>query len=184
MFQYHHPDGRGKELRWRDDTAPLSGDDGSPSYRDILLRQPRATTPASAQTAAQVDAPAPMPTLRSIVVLPPRGEGGHRKRPHRGGRRLPSPPPWTDKRSWRRNRGAERRSWSSVSSGTTTPTRLVGLPLAVSGVKLHIALLASTLMVGNELRGGARLLGTIGSGLLGRKRRGGDASPRCSMDDA
>jgi hypothetical protein len=78
----------------------------------------------------------------------------------------------------------ERRSWSSVSSGTTTPTRLVGLPHAMSVIRLRIALLASTLMAGNELRGGARILGTFGSSLLGRKRRRGDASPRCSMDDA
>ncbi|XP_039822699.1 mucin-1-like [Panicum virgatum] len=84
---------RGKQLRWRDDTPPLSNDDGSPSYRDILLPQPRATTPASSPAAAQVDAPALTPTLRPIVVLPRRGEGGHRKRPNRRGQRLPSPPP-------------------------------------------------------------------------------------------
>ena len=64
------------------------------------------------------------------------------------------------------------------------PTRLVGLPQAVSGVWQRIALLASILMVGNELRGGVHIIGTIGSGLLGRKRRRGDTSPRCSMDDA
>ena len=104
VFPGGHSEGQGKRLRWRDDTPPLSDDDGSPSYRDILLRQPRATSPASTQAAAQVDASAPVPTLRSIMVLPPRGEGGHRKRPRRRGRRLPSPPPWTDKRSRRCNR--------------------------------------------------------------------------------
>jgi hypothetical protein len=57
------------------------------------------------------------------------------------------------------------------------------MPHAVSGVKLHITLLVSTLMAGNELRGGARILGTIGNGLLGRMCRHGDASPRCLMDD-
>ena len=80
--------------------------------------------------------------------------------------------------------GAERRSWSSVSDGTTTLTRLVGLPRAVSGVRMHIALLALTLTAGNELSGGTRILGTIGSGLISRERRRGDASPRCLMDDA
>ena len=80
--------------------------------------------------------------------------------------------------------GAEQRSWPSVPCGMTTRTRLVRLPQAVSEVKLHIALLASTMMAGNELRGGVRILGTLGSGLLGRKRRRGDASPRCLMDDA
>ena len=80
--------------------------------------------------------------------------------------------------------GTERQSWSSASSGTTTRTRLVRLPQAVSEVKLHIALLASTMMAGNELRGGVRILETIGSGLLGRKRCRGDAFPRCSMADA
>ncbi|XP_039827452.1 classical arabinogalactan protein 9-like [Panicum virgatum] len=99
LFPSGHSNGRGKQLRWRDDTPPLSDDDSSPYYRDILLRQSRAAslTPA----AVQVDAPAPMPTLRSVVVLPPHGEGGHRKRPRRWDLRLPSPPPWTDKRSQR-----------------------------------------------------------------------------------
>ena len=101
FFPSGHSDGRGKLLRWRDDTPPLSDDDGTPSYRDMLLRQPRAATPASTPVVAQVDAPAPRPTLRSIVVLPPRGVGGHRTRPRRWGRQLPSPPPWTDKRSRR-----------------------------------------------------------------------------------
>ena len=61
---------------------------------------------------------------------------------------------------------------------------MVGLPLAVPGVRLCIALLASTLMAGNELRGGALIHGTIGSGLLNRMCGRGDAFPRCSMDDA
>jgi hypothetical protein len=39
-------------------------------------------------------APASKLALRSIVVQPPRGEGGHRKRPRWRGRRPPSPPPW------------------------------------------------------------------------------------------
>ena len=56
-------------------------------------------------------------------------------------------------------------------------------PSRYLSTKLCIALLASTLMVGNELRGGTHIIGTIGSGLLGRMRRRGDASPRCSMDD-
>ncbi|XP_039815360.1 vegetative cell wall protein gp1-like [Panicum virgatum] len=55
---------------------------------------------------------------------------------------------------------------------------------ATSVVRLRIALLVSTLMVGNEWRGGAHFLGTFGSGLLSRKRRRSDASPRCLMDDA
>ncbi|XP_039771197.1 lysine-rich arabinogalactan protein 18-like [Panicum virgatum] len=93
FFPCSHSECRGKRLRWRDDTPPLSDDDGSPSYRDILLRQPRAASPASTPAAAQVDASAPVPTLRSIVVLPPRGEGGHRRRLRRRGCRLPSPPP-------------------------------------------------------------------------------------------
>jgi hypothetical protein len=38
-------------------------------------------------------APASKPALFSIVVQPPRGEGGHRKRPQWRGRRPPSPPP-------------------------------------------------------------------------------------------
>ena len=69
---------------------------------------------------------------------------------------------------------------------------MVGLPLAVSGVRLRIALLVSTLMAllvstlmaSNELRGSVHILGTIGSGLLGRKHHRGDASTRCSMNDA
>ena len=80
--------------------------------------------------------------------------------------------------------GAERRSWSSVSGGTTTLTRLVGLPRAVSGATMCVALLALTLTAGNELRGGARILGTIGSGPLSLMHRRDDASPRSSMDDA
>jgi len=79
---------------------------------------------------------------------------------------------------------AEQRSWSTAFGGTTTPIRLVRLPQAVSGARLRIAFLASTLMAGNELRGGTSILGTIGSSLLGRKRHHGDASPRCSTDDA
>jgi hypothetical protein len=39
-------------------------------------------------------------------------------------------------------------------------------------------------MVGKKLRGGVRIFGTVGSDLLDRKRRCGDASPRSSMDDA
>ena len=57
----------------------------------------------------------------------------------------------------------------------TTPTSLVGLPQAVFGVRLRIALLAPTLMVGNELRDDARILGTTGSGLLGRMHCRGDS---------
>jgi hypothetical protein len=54
----------------------------------------------------------------------------------------------------------------------------------MSGVRLRIALLASTQMAGNELRGGTLILGTIRSGLLSRMCGRGDAFPRCSMDDA
>ena len=61
---------------------------------------------------------------------------------------------------------------------------MVGLPLAVPGVRLRIELLMSTLMAGNELRGSALILGTIGSGLLSQMCGRGDAFPRCSMDDA
>jgi len=49
---------------------------------------------------------------------------------------------------------------------------------------MRIALLALTLTAGNELSGGVRILGTIGSSLIGLERRRGDASPRSSMDDA
>ena len=54
----------------------------------------------------------------------------------------------------------------------------------MSEVKLHIALLTSIMMAGNELRGGVRILGTIGSGPLSLMHRRDDASPRSSMDDA
>jgi hypothetical protein len=36
-----HSGSRGKQLRWRDDSPSLT-EDGSPSYRDVLLRQPLA----------------------------------------------------------------------------------------------------------------------------------------------
>jgi len=49
---------------------------------------------------------------------------------------------------------------------------------------MRVALLALTLTAGNELRGGARILGTIGSGPLSLMHRRDDASPRSSMDDA
>jgi hypothetical protein len=76
-----------------------------------------------------------------------------------------------------------RRSCSSVSGGTTATTRPVELPQAVPGVRRHTALLVSTLMDGNELRGGVPILGTVGSD-LNRTCRCGEASPRSSMDDA
>jgi hypothetical protein len=65
-----------------------------------------------------------------------------------------------------------------------TPSGLVGLPQVVPRVRLHTALLESTLMAGNELRRGVCILGTVGSDLLSWKRRRGDASLRSSMDDA
>jgi hypothetical protein len=84
--------GRPKELRW------ANADDDSPSYRDILLRQPKVVATAASPVAAQGCVSARMPTLRSVVVVPPpRGEGGHRKRPRRRGCQLPPPPPWTDR---------------------------------------------------------------------------------------
>jgi hypothetical protein len=61
---------------------------------------------------------------------------------------------------------------------------LVGLPQAVPRVRIHTALLESTLMASNKLRGGVCILRTVGSDLLSRKHRYGDASLGSSMDDA
>jgi hypothetical protein len=148
------------------------------------LRQPRATTPASAPVAAQAGTPAPMPTLRSIVVLPPRAEGGHRKRPRRRGRRLPSPCTLDGQAIPTQPPPARHdRAGCQSPAARPPPHGWSGCPKTPPWSGCVSGLLVSTLMVGNELRGGARILGTFGSGLHGRKRRRGDPSPKCLMDD-
>jgi hypothetical protein len=47
----------------------------------------------------------PKLAIRSIVVQPPRGEGGHRKRPRRRGRHPPSPAPQRRSRCRTHRRG-------------------------------------------------------------------------------
>jgi hypothetical protein len=63
------------------------------SYRDAAVQHPSSPRPASAApTDDHLPAPKPKPALRSILVQPPRGEGGNRERPRWRGCHPPSPP--------------------------------------------------------------------------------------------
>ncbi|CAO2146509.1 unnamed protein product [Urochloa humidicola] len=93
---------RGMAKRWMDFSDDSDSDDNIDEVIDTDGAGAASQTPYL-DAVCRSPAPVPRPALCSIVVQPPRGEGGHRKRPRRRGRRPPPPSPQMAKRRSRRS---------------------------------------------------------------------------------